>query len=105
MVNGQTEQQYSEERFFIDINTRIKDLEEKQRLLRDRMLLLGEGFVKQREKNFNELQEMKKEVEKLKEESKRLKEIIIRLSEQIEKKARIEDLMILQRQFDLFRKI
>jgi len=92
------------DRFFSDVNTRIRDLEEKQRLVKDRMLLISEGFVKERDKNFNEIQEMKKVVETLKEENKRLKEILKRISEGVDRSARREELMILQRQFDMFRK-
>ncbi|MBI5803726.1 hypothetical protein HY450_00615 [Candidatus Pacearchaeota archaeon] len=97
-------EQISGERFFSDINTRIRDLEEKQRLLRDRMLLISDTFVKEREKNFNELQEMKKIVEMLRVDNLRLKEIVMKIGESIGNVARKEELMILQRQFNLFRK-
>ena len=92
-----------EDRYFTDINTRIRDLEEKQRLLKDRMLLISESFVKERDKNFEEIQDMKKIVETLKHDNERLKEILMRISEGVDKAARKEELMILQRQFDMFR--
>ncbi len=92
-----------EDRFFGEINTRIRDLEEKQRLLRDRMFLISESFVKVREKNFDEIQNMKKDLEILKMENLRLKEIVLRLGDILDKSARKEELMLLQRQFDLFR--
>lgn len=91
------------DRFFSDINTRIRDLEEKQRLLRDRMGLISESFIKERDKNFEEIVEMKKTVEKLKDDNERLKEIFLRVGEKLDKTARREELMILQRQFNLFR--
>jgi hypothetical protein len=78
-------------------------LEEKQRLLRDKMLLVTKGLVREREKNFKEIQELKKEVERLKMENERFKEILLRLGEAVDKGARREDLLILQKQFDLFR--
>lgn len=93
------------DRFFADLNTRIRDLEEKQRLLKDRMLLISESFVKERDKNFKEIQDMKKFTEGLKLENGRLKELLLRISEVIDKTARREELMILQRQFDIFRGI
>jgi hypothetical protein len=91
------------ERFFMEINTRIRDLEEKQRLLNDRMLLISESFVRGREKNFEEIQAVKKSVEKLKNENQRMKELLLRIGEGMNKAARKEELMILQRQFNLFR--
>lgn len=90
-------------RFFSDINTRIRDLEEKQRLLKDKLLLVGDGFVKERDRNFQDIQELKKVVVKLEEDNKRLKDLLMRISELIDKTARKEELLILQRQFDLFR--
>ncbi len=91
-------------RFFSEINTRLRDLEEKQRLLRDKMLLISESFVKERDKNFKEIQDMKRVAIQLKEDTDRIKDILLRLGENIDKTARKEELMILQRQFDLFRK-
>ncbi|MFH1425139.1 MAG: hypothetical protein ABIG28_00200 [archaeon] len=91
------------ERFFSDINTRIRDIEEKQSLLKDRMRLISESFVKERDKNFDEMQDMKKTVEKLKMDNDRMKEILTRIGELVNGTARKEELMILQRQFDLFR--
>lgn len=92
------------DRFFTDVNTRIRDLEEKQRLIKDRMVLISESFIKDRDKNFAEMQEMKKIVSVLKLENERLKEILMRIGESINQSARKEELMILQRQFDLFRR-
>src|SRR3989344_4542430 len=91
------------ERFFSDLNTRIKDLEERNRLLRDKMLLISDNYIKEREKNFRDFQELKKNVEILKMENSRMKEMLIRIGEIVDKSARKEDLAILQRQFDLFR--
>jgi len=100
---GETEQQSYGERFFSDLNTRLRDLEEKQRLLRDKMLLVTKGFVREREKNFKEVQDFRRDIEKLKMENERFKEIFLRIGEAVDRAARKEDLTILQRQFDLFR--
>jgi len=102
MVDEYGQQGYGD-RFFVEINTRIRDLEEKQRLLKDRMILISESFVREREKNFDEIQEMKKAVERLKNENQRLRELVLRVGEGVNKAARREELMILQRQFNLFR--
>jgi hypothetical protein len=98
-------QQDAGERFFTDLNTRIRDLEEKQRLVKDRMMLISESFVKERDKNFEEIQDMKRMMEKIRLENDRLKELLLRVSEIIDSSARKEELMILQRQFDMFREI
>ncbi len=99
----QAEDSFGWDRFFSDTNTRIKDLEEKNRLLRDKMLLISDSFVKEREKNFKEIQELKRTVEILRMDNSRMKEMLSRVGEIVDKSARKEDLAILQRQFDLFR--
>ena len=91
--------------FFNETNVRIRDLEDRQRVLRDRLLLTSESFVKERDKNFNEMNEMKKEIEVLKEENKRMKALLLRLGEGLDMAARKEEVRLLQRQFDLFRRI
>jgi|SRR3989344_3339970 len=83
---------------------RIRDLEEKHRLLKERTLLIGQTQIEEREKSFKEIQELKKTVILLKEENIRIKELLQRVTEQLNDSARKEELAILQRQFDLFRK-
>ncbi len=88
----------------LDMSIRLRDLEEKNRLLRDRVLLLGQSVIEERDKSFKEAQEMKSIVIKLREEMDRMKELMQRMAEQISSMARKEELMILQRQFDLLRR-
>lgn len=83
--------------------SQLRDIEEKQNLLKDRILLIGNSLVDEKDKTFSKLQDLKKEVMSLKEDVSKIKSFIQRLSEQIDNMARKEDLMILQRQFDLFR--
>ena len=84
--------------------SKTRDLEEKVRLLKDRILLIGRSLVEERDKNLKEIQEMKTLLIKMQEENIRMKEVVQRIIEQLESTARKEDLMILQRQFDIFRK-
>ncbi|MAG24059.1 hypothetical protein CMI47_00635 [Candidatus Pacearchaeota archaeon] len=93
-----------QDQYFSDLQTRLRDIEEKQSLVKDRTLLIGQTLVEQREKSFSEIQQMKKELIVLKEDNKRMKALLSRLSEQISATAKSSDLDILQRQFDLFRK-
>ena len=93
-----------QDQYFSDLQTRLRDIEEKQSLVKDRTLLIGQTVVEQREKSFTEIQQMKKEIITLKEDNKRMKALLSRLSEQTSKTAKSSDLEILQRQFDLFRK-
>lgn len=89
--------------FFGDLQVRLRDLEEKQRLLKDRMGLVGQSFVANRDSTFQTLQQMKESVTRLELEQKRMKELLQRIAEQLDQFARREELMIVQRQLDLLR--
>lgn len=100
---AQTPQESSSEMFFSDLNTRLTDIEEKQRLLKDRVILIGKNLVEEKEKTFTEIQELKKSILKLEDDTKSMKELLQRIIEQLNNVPRKEELMILQRQFNLFR--
>ena len=82
----------------------LRDLEEQQHLLKERTLLIGRSLIQEREKMFNEIQTLKKTLLVMQEEQKRARELIQRIAEQLSLTVRKEELLILQRQFDLFRK-
>ncbi len=80
----------------------VRDLEEKQKLLKDRVLLLGENLVSLREEVLQELSAAKRDIERIKEDINRLKDILRRMSEELDGKARKDDLAILQKQAKMF---
>ena len=96
------EYQQSEEQYYADINGRIKDIEEKQRLMRDRMLLIGKNIIEDRESIMNELQELKKSLFKTREENIKIQDFLKNVADSIAESARKEELLMLQRQLDLF---
>ena len=93
----------SGQQYFSDVNTRLRDIEERQKLLKDRTLIMGKNLVEEREKSFAEIQEMKKGILNLKEDIVSIKQTIQSLTEHINKTARKEDFDILQRQLDILR--
>jgi len=97
--------QYSQPQQNPDILSLIRDLEEKQTLLRDRVILLGKTVVEDRDKTFNELQQLKSSVQKLSSDVRRIQELLERMAEQISNAARKEELAIIQRQLDTLRKV
>ena len=96
------EYQQSDEQYYTDINGRIKDIEEKQRLMRDRMLLIGKNVVEDRESIMDELQELKKSLLKTREENIKIQEFLKKVADQLSESARKEELLMLQRQIELF---
>jgi hypothetical protein len=83
---------------------RLLDLEEKQRLVRERVLLLGKNFIDDKDKTLQDIQEIKRTLILLKEEVLRMKEFSQRIAEQLDKTARKDELLIIQKQLDLLRK-
>ncbi|MDO8508876.1 MAG: hypothetical protein Q7S27_04295 [Nanoarchaeota archaeon] len=96
---NQPPQQYSSEP-----GIRVREIEDKLNLLKNRILLIGQSHVDEREKNFIEIQQLKKELILVKEENTRIRELLQRITEQLTNSARKEELAIIQRQLDLLRK-
>lgn len=97
-------EQYSSQEYpQVDAQYVLRDLEEKQRLLKDRILVIGKSGIDERNKNFSEFQQIKKDIILLKEEQKQMKEMLQKIVEQLSNTARKEELLIIQRQLDLLR--
>ncbi len=85
-----------------ETNVKIRDLEEKQRILQDRVFLLGKNIVETKESHEKKLLEMKKELEELKQKVERIVSFIETLSGEFSKFARKEDVEILAKQMKIF---
>lgn len=85
-----------------EFGTRLNEVEEKQRLLRDRALLIGENLINTKEEYDNQDIEFKKEINKINEEIKMLKQINNRIINEIGNMARKSDVEIINRKFEMF---
>ncbi|MAG02540.1 hypothetical protein CMI42_04325 [Candidatus Pacearchaeota archaeon] len=85
-----------------EFGTRLNEVEEKQRLLRDRALLIGENLISTKEENNNENQELRNKVNTLETEIKDLKKLMKRVINELENFVRKEEFEILKKQFDMF---
>jgi len=88
--------------YFQNQGVSIRDLEERQRILKDRLLLIGQNLIEIKEKNEESIIELKKEVERMKENFDRMKSFIETLSGEFSNFARKEDLEILTKQAKMF---
>jgi len=75
-----------------NFSTKIKDLEERQTLLKEKSLLLGQSFLKQEEDMTKDMSEVKDEVKELRLDIERLKEGVQHLSQESENFSRREEL-------------
>ena len=91
-----------QDQFLGGMNTKIRDLEEKQKMLKDRLLLIGQNLVETREKTINDILEIKKDLEIIKRNMERLVSFLETASAEFSKFARKEDLEILSKQARMF---
>ena len=83
-------------------NVRIRDLEERQRILKDRLLLIGQNLIETKEKNAEDMLEMKKSLSLLNQNMEKLKSFLEMASGEFSKFARKDELEILTRQAKMF---
>jgi len=81
---------------------KIRDLEEKQGILKDRLLLLGRNIIEIKEKNIQNNLEIKKEMQILRQNTEKMISFIESLSGEISKFAKKEDVEILVKQAKMF---
>jgi len=85
-----------------DANSKLKDLEEKQRILKDRLLLIGQNLIDVKEKNTQNILEIKKDLEILKDSMEKMISFLETASNEFSKFAKKEDLEILAKQAKIF---
>ena len=88
-----------------DVNAKIRDIGEKQRILKDRLLLIGENLVEIKEKTNQKILELKKDIEIIKQNMERFSIFLETISGEFSKFAKKEDLEILTKQAKMFQPI
>ncbi|MEK6895407.1 MAG: hypothetical protein AABX48_02710 [Nanoarchaeota archaeon] len=81
---------------------KLRDLEEKQRILKDRLILIGENLVELKEETSGKFLEIKKELQILKTNMERMISFIESFSSEMENFARKDDVEILSKQAKMF---
>jgi galactokinase/mevalonate kinase-like predicted kinase len=85
-----------------ELALKLRDLEESQKLSKERLLLIGQNLIESQEKNISEITNLKKQVQDMTDEIKRMKSIVSSMNEEVSKSARKEELAILERQWKMF---
>ena len=87
---------------FGEINAKMRDLEEKQRILKDRLLLIGQNLIESKEDTNQKILEIKKDINIIKQSIERTMSFLETASSEFSKFARKEDLEILAKQAKMF---
>ena len=87
---------------FEEILIKLRDLEEKQRLTKDRLLLISQNLLEIKEKSMQDILGIKKDLQIMKQNMNRLMNFIETASSEFSKFAKKEDLEILSKQAKMF---
>jgi archaellum component FlaC len=85
-----------------EISAKMRDVEEKQRVSKDRLLLIGENLVEIKDTTNKKILDIKKDVEIMKQDIERLSSFLETVSSEFSKFAKKEDLEILIKQAKMF---
>jgi uncharacterized protein YwgA len=88
--------------YSIDPTLKLRDLEEKQRILKNQILLIGKNMIDIKDKSMKDIIEIKKDVDTMKNSIERLASSIDSISEEMSKFARKDDFEILAKQMRMF---
>lgn len=88
--------------FLTEYNTKLNDLEERQRLLKERVLLIGQNLIETKDELEKDMLNIKIILEEFRQDIKKIKEAVIRLSDEVDKKARKSEVEILAKQAQMF---
>lgn len=99
---AETQYQDSISSLLSEFATRLNEVEEKQRLLRDRTMLIGENLISIKEDQENDNFAVNKKINELEYEIKTIKQTLQRIINELNTTARKTELGILQRQFEMF---
>ena len=94
----QDPQQQAQIQFLLsDFNTRLRDLEERNRIIRERVLLLGQNLISSREESEQELQELKKQSNQNKRDAEKSKKLADNIISELDKFAKRDEVLIIER--------
>jgi len=85
-----------------EFGTRLNELEEKQRLLKDRTLLIGNNLITNKEDFDKKDLDFRKKISEIDLELKSIKQLNKRIIYELENFARKEEVLILEKQFKIF---
>lgn len=100
MAENQQPLDYNE--IFSSFGVKIRDIEEKQNIIKDRVLLIGENLVSQKTEIEEEILEIKTKVNELEREIKNIRLTLQGLIENNDNFVRKNEFSILKKQFEMF---
>ena len=91
-----------EAQYFTETSTRVRDLEEKQRIIKDRILLIGQNLIEVKDEVHDVFLSIKRDIEIMKRDIERLKSFFETASSEFSKFAKKDELDVLAKQAKMF---
>ncbi len=88
--------------FLLDVNARVRDLEGKYNLLRDRVLIINQNMIEEYKKTINEVRVINLDIKEIKRDIFQIKETLRHLIQEIDFFARKEDVKVLEKYINLW---
>jgi len=85
-----------------EFGTRLNEVEEKQRLIKDRVLLIGENLVSTKEEYDKNFADFRKQINEISSDLKGIKQLNKRIIEELENYARKTEVEVIERQIRMF---
>lgn len=85
-----------------EFNAKLRDIEEKQKILKERVLLIGQNLVGLKDRFDQEVTNLKIDVDEIKESLEKIRNSLMRFSDELEKRARRTEVETLENQFRMF---
>ncbi|MFA7708302.1 MAG: hypothetical protein WCX73_05115 [Candidatus Pacearchaeota archaeon] len=85
-----------------EFGTRLNEVEEKQRLIKDRLLLVGENLISTKEEIEKQNLENNKKISQIEFEIKTIKQLVKKIVNEIQNFTRKSEVEILERQIKMF---
>ncbi len=102
MAEQMQEQESGLQEFLVDMNARVRDLEGRYNLLRDRVLVINQNMIEEYKKTVNEDRVINSDIKDIKKEIFEIKETLRHLIGEIDFFARKEDVKLLEKYINLW---
>ncbi len=105
MANESSQEQYAAQQagqYSADVNVKLRDIEEKQNLIKDRIILIGENLISEKQETEQEIIKIKADIKNLADDVRKIKLAIQRLVDAHDNYAKKSEVEMLQRQFQMF---
>lgn len=97
MVQPQEEASSQIQFLLSDFNTRLRDAEERNQLIRERILILGKNLIESKQDTESEISELKKQTAEMKKDLEKLKTISKNIVQETEKFVKKNEILVIER--------